>query len=298
MAWNERFVRGLDGTRLYTRWLPHREKQGHTAVLCDGIACDGFIWRYLLDDLAPYANLLHWHYRGHGRSSRPSVIGDTGTATLTDDLSMVRASRRPPTHREILFGHSMGVQVVLEAYRREPERIAALVLICGVPGRVTHTFKGTDALAQTLPKLIEQVQRRPRIARALFGNVPPSLSSRVAFALGEVDSTVAADDLVNYLEHVANLDLELFLRMLRTVGEESAFDMLGEIEVPVLVLAGELDSFTPTHLAEEMAATIPDCELIVFPGATHVVPIERRAEVKTRVERFFEERLGLRPSGA
>ena len=33
----------------------------------------------------------------------------------------------------------------------------------------------------------------------------------------------------------------MFLHMLRAVGEQTSEDMLGDIEVPTLVLAGELD---------------------------------------------------------
>ena len=31
-------------------------------VLCDGIGCDGYVWRYLRRDLSD-RRLVHWHYR-------------------------------------------------------------------------------------------------------------------------------------------------------------------------------------------------------------------------------------------
>ncbi len=116
---------------------------------------------------------------------------------------------------------------------------------------------------------------------------------RVALATGEVDaSAIQPEDIVRYSEHVAGLDLAMFLRMLHAIGEQTAEDMLESIEVPTLVLAGEQDTFTPTYLAEKMAAAIPDSELTIFPGATHVVPIERRDEVRERVLTFIRERVG------
>ncbi len=165
------------------------------------------------------------------------------------------------------------------------------MLICGAAGRVTHTFKGSSVLAQTLPKLIERVERHPQIARALWSNMPPSVATKVALATGEVDASVEHADLQPYMEHVADLDVLMFLRMLQAVGEQSAEDVLSSIQVPVLVISGELDSFTPPHLAEKMAASMPDSEFMLLNGATHVVPLERRDEVRNRIHRFIRERV-------
>jgi pimeloyl-ACP methyl ester carboxylesterase len=259
-------------------------------VLCDGIACDGFIWRYLTEDLRPLGRIIHWNYRGHGRSGAPVDTTRVDISSFVDDLAAVRRDRLDGPM--LLFGHSLGCQVALEAFRADPEGIAALILLCGAPGRVTHTFKGGDTLAQALPKLIAQVERSPRLARAIWANVPPEVATRIALATGEVDAeAIHPEDLMAYSEHVANLDLLMFLRMLQAVGEQTAEDMLGTIDVPVLIIAGELDTFTPPHLAEQMAASIPNSELMMVPGATHVVPIERREEIRDRIIEFVRDRV-------
>jgi pimeloyl-ACP methyl ester carboxylesterase len=284
--WREQFVHAADGTRLYLR---DRGSTGTTLLLCDGIACDGFIWRYLADDLGGVGPIVHWNYRGHGRSAAPVDERRIGMDALIDDLEVIRdAAVRTPA---VLFGHSLGCQVALEGYRRRSAGIAAMVLICGAPGRVTHTFKGSDALARALPGVIERVERHPMLARAVWANLPPTVATRVALATGEVDAGVAPEHLLPYMEHVTNIDLAMFLKMLASVGEVSAEDMLGQIAVPVLVIAGELDTFTPPHLAEKMAAAIPDSELMVVPGATHVVPLERREAVSERILGFLRERV-------
>ena len=51
----------------------------------------------------------------------------------------------------ILAGHSMGVQVCLETYRRHRERVDGLVLMCGSYGTPLRTFKGKRTLEQVLP---------------------------------------------------------------------------------------------------------------------------------------------------
>lgn len=288
-SWSERFVSAGDGTRLYLR-----ERSGGDllhALLCDGIACDGFVWRYLAEDLLRVGRVSHWNYRGHGRSGRPVDTARHDISVFAEDLVSIREAVAEAPEPLVLFGHSMGCQAVLESYRRSPDRVAAMVLICGTAGRLTHTFKGTEALAQALPRMIESVQRNPRIARALWSNVPPNVAVKVAFATGEVDAAMNPADLLPYMEHVTDLDPLMFLRMLHEVGEQSAEDMLASIEVPVLVIAGENDTFTPTHLAERMAAAIPNSELMVEKGATHIVPLERREVIKEAVLDFVRRRV-------
>jgi pimeloyl-ACP methyl ester carboxylesterase len=190
----------------------------------------------------------------------------------------------------VLIGHSFGTQVALEAYRSRPERIAALVLLCGSVGKVTQTFHGTDLLANVLPNLIQFVRRRPKLAQALWSRVPVKAALRVAFLAGELDpKTVRVEDIEPYFQHVAHVDFEMFLRMLAHAGEHSAEDLLSEIHVPVLVVAGDRDTFTPAHVSSAMATAIPGAELLMLPGGTHVAPLEHRETVFARISGFLEQ---------
>lgn len=284
------FATGADGTRLFVR---HRRGPSEvTALLSDGIACDGFIWKYLWEDLARTVSVAHWHYRGHGRSAPPADPKRIDLLDHARDLDAVRSAVGDPP--VVLFGHSMGCQVVLEAYRLRKEKILGMVLICGSYGRVTHTFKGSSALAQLLPKLIERVEAKPLFARAIWSRVPQEMTLRLALLSGEVDATsIAPADLMPYLKHVSDIDIPMFLRMLFAAGEHSAADLLPQVDVPALVIAGDKDTFTPPRYAEEMAASLPRGELMMVAGGTHVVPLERKEAVLDRVEKFLRERVGV-----
>jgi pimeloyl-ACP methyl ester carboxylesterase len=283
---HESFVVADDGTQLYLRARGAGGAGDVLSLLCDGIACDGFIWKYLWDALSPVA---HWHYRGHGRSQSPVDPQRIGVEDLARDADAVRLALGDP--EVVMFGHSMGCQVVLENYRIHPRKVRAMVLLCGSPGRVTHTFKGTDALAQVLPRMIDVVERHPNLARGIWGRVPPELALRAAFALGEVDAkAMSPQDLLPYLQHMVDIDLPMFLRMLRAAGEHTAEDLLSRIEVPVLIVAADRDSFTPTRLAEQMAASIPKGELLLVSG-THAAPLEQKELVGDAIQAFLAKAL-------
>lgn len=284
----ESFALGRDGTRLYVRQAGEsRASRTASAVLCDGILCDGFIWKYLFDGLKTRMPVTHWHYRGHGRSQSPQDPDFIDIAAHASDLDEVR------THigdgPVVLFGHSMGCQVALEGYRARRDGVRGLVLLCGSYGRITETFRGNNVLAQFLPKVLELVERNPEWARALWSRVPPELALRSALLLREVNpEAIEPDDLLPYMRHMTHVDIGLFLRMLRAAGEHDAEDLLPTIDIPVLVVAGSRDSFTPPFLAERMVELLPRGELLLIEGGTHVAPLEHREMVKERIDDFLE----------
>jgi len=263
---------------------------GVRAILSDGILCDGFIWKYLWTELASTLPLAHWHYRGHGRSAPPADPNRIDIGAHAEDLGAVRRHVGDP--QCVLVGHSMGCQVALEAYRQRPERVQAMVLLCGTFGNVTSTFHGVPLLDLILPRLLDMADKAPDLVRAIWSRLPPRLSLKVALKAGEIDpERVHAEDMLPYLLHMTHVDFPMFLRMLRAAGKHSAGDLLGRIEVPVLVVAGERDTFTPAFLAEAMAEAIPTGELLMVPRGTHVTPIEQPELVNARIKAFLRDRV-------
>lgn len=285
-----------DGSRLYVRARAregvrspqHSRRNSVTTLFTDGILCDGFIYRYLWEDLARVSDVAHWHFRGHGRSSAPAVRRNVDVHHHAGDLNAVRAALAHPD--VVLVGHSFGTQVALEAYRQRPERVRALILLCGADGRITYTFKGSDQLALSLPKFAGFVARHPKLTRALLSRMPGKVATYIARFTGDVDArTLQPVDMHAYFEHLSTLDPELMLEMVRLAGEYSAREWLSEIDVPVLVVAGERDTFIPPEVSEAMASQLPGATFCTIPGATHVAPIEHPEVLTLRVEKFLRD---------
>jgi pimeloyl-ACP methyl ester carboxylesterase len=285
------FALGIDGTRLFVRTKTAGYVPQHThGILSDGLLCDGFIWKYLWEGLGQTLPLVHWHYRGHGRSAPPADPRRIDIPTHASDLGSVRTHTGDPPC--VLFGHSMGCQVALEAYRQRPEKVRALVLLCGSFGNVTSTFHGWPLLDLVLPALLDAAQRAPDVVRAIWSRLPPQLGLRIALKAGQIDpERVHAEDILPYLAHMTHVDFPMFLRMLRAAGEHTASDLLARIEVPVLVIAGERDTFTPAFLAQAMAEAIPNGELLLIQRGTHVAPIEQPELVNATIEKFLRKRV-------
>ena len=286
-----------DGTRLFVRSRGGtRDEAGAAATelrvfLSDGVACDGFIWKYLWEDLASVVAVTHWHYRGHGRSGPPADPARIDIPAHGADLTRVREAMGDPPC--VLVGHSMGCQVLLESYRNHPKNVRGIVLMCGTFGNATSTFHGGPILELILPRLLDIVDKNHSIARALWSRIPTEMAVKLALRLGEVDpDKVHPEDLLPYLNHVTHVDFPMFLRMVRAAGDHSAEDVLPGLTIPVLIVAGERDTFTPPFLAEAMQKAIPGAELLMVVRGSHVAPIEQPRLVDDRILEFLRERVG------
>src|SRR5262249_32380182 len=101
-----------------------------------------------------------------------------------------------------------------------------------------------------LPALLDAVERRRGLARALWGRIPPKVAFHIARLSKEVDGlAIREEDFRPYMEHVAAMEPSIFLAMLRHAGEHTAEDVLPRVDVPTLVIAAERDIFTPAALA-------------------------------------------------
>jgi pimeloyl-ACP methyl ester carboxylesterase len=285
-------VTAEDGTRLFLRRMPRHgaslEGAAPSRVLfCDGILCEGFIWKYLWSDVANVADVAHWNYRGHGRSGHPVDPARVDIAAHATDLQSVRKHLGDPP--SVIIGHSMGTQVALETWHLYPDKVKGLVLICGSYGKVTQSFRGVPILDAILPKVMDIVDKQPDLVRAIWSRIPPEMAFKAALLARDVDpARVRGEDMIPYLKHMTHVDFPLFLRMLRAAGDHSAEDYLASIDVPVLIIAGEKDTFTPGSLSHFMAEQIPKAELLVIEGGTHVAPIEQPELVAETIKAFVE----------
>lgn len=283
-----------DGTRLFLREMPRHGTERASApgsrprvIFCDGILCEGFIWKYLWSDVANAADVAHWHYRGHGRSGAPVDPGRVDIAAHATDLQSVREHLGDPPC--VIVGHSMGTQVALEAWHLFPKNVRGLVLVCGSYGKVTQSFRGVPILDAILPKVMDIVDKQPHLVRAIWSRIPPEMAFKAALLARDVDpDRVRGEDMIPYLKHMTHVDFPLFLRMLRAAGDHSAEEYLAKIDVPVLVVAGERDTFTPASLSHFMAEQIPKAELLMLAGGTHVAPIEQPELVAEKIKAFVD----------
>ena len=261
---------------------------GRPLLLLDGIGCDGWAWKHIQPRLSENYQTVHCHYRGHGRSGSPVDPDRIGIEDLRADV--LRVMEHLELNEVALMAHSMGTQVALEVYRTIGERVRAMVLVCGTDGKVTHTFHGNDLLHRVLPRLIEYAQRYRPVALALWRRLPAEFAYRVAKLIGEVDGpALDPRDFKEYVQHLSDIDLSLYLDMLARAGAHTATDLLPQVAVKTLVIAAERDTFTPRDVVKAMAQAIPNSQYEELVGASHAGPAEQPQRVVESVLHFLAQ---------
>jgi pimeloyl-ACP methyl ester carboxylesterase len=257
-------------------------------VLANGLGGPFSAWRYQIEYLRERYRLIGWDYRGLKASSRPrGKPPRVDMESHADDLEAVLD--RIGVQEAAYIGWSMGAQVLLEFFQRAPARFSHLVFINGTFGRPFDTV-AVPLAARIVPLAVRQVQRHHRVGSALLQRATRWPETILWLKrLGLISSTLDAELFREMAAEYSDLDLELYLKLLRSLGNHEVAHVLDTIDVPTLVIAGDRDAFTSRSVAERMAGRIPSSEFLVVRGATHYTGVEYPELVNLRIEKFFRE---------
>ena len=234
--------------------------------------------------------MVFYDQRGHGQSSAAPV--DTYTVTqLGQDLETI-LQVMVPRGPVVLVGHSMGGMTVLSHARQFPKhygsRIVGAALISSASEGLSRSPVGeilqNPALeavrfaARYAPKLVHRTRGaarsviRPILRAASYGD--DHMSPRVvAFSEDMIHDTPIAT-------------LVEFLHALEVHDESAALPVLAGI--PTLIACGDHDVLTPVVHSEEMAAVLPNSELLIVGGAGHLVQLEQPELINDALVRLVE----------
>ena len=190
----------------------------------------------------------------------------------------------------MLAGHSMGVQVALEAHRRAPERVAGLVLVCGAPGQLLDTFHdsprppGTRSPARAARlRALPASSRAARFRALVHERGRDGVRARLR---GEPRARAPRDDLQRYFDDLAPGGPGALRAAARVGGRRTTRrDHLPQVTVPTLVVAGERDAFTPLRLSGAHAPGHPRQRAARRAGRHARRPLEHPELVAERIAR-------------
>ncbi len=232
-------------------------------VLAHGFTQNVNCWASLPTELGKTHRLKIVDMPGHGRSRHDRV-----------DLSTSGKLLAEAGNKAHYVGYSMGGRIALHVALQQPSLVSKLVLIGVSPGLRTvaerEERKTLDtALAVKLREVGLGVFLREWLANPLFHG----LSDDAAGINYRMDNRVAG--------LVATLET-------RSVGwQESLWERLGDLSMPVLLVAGASDK-KYRQLNEDAAAIIPQAETAVIPGS-HSVHLEQPEMVANVIRRFLSD---------
>jgi pimeloyl-ACP methyl ester carboxylesterase len=188
-------------------------------------------------------------------------------------------------------GLSFGVQVALEHYRRHPADVRALVLICGTAGHPLDRVSPSAVVRRGVAAAVRGFGRTGPLGRAVLAlSARSRLAREVGYLTGGAHRELCPPEVLDDLfAHVAAMDPRVVGAVFASYLEHSAADVLPTVQVPTLIIAGDRDQLTPVPVAQEMHRQIAGSRLVIFPGHTHLVQVERPREVHAAIDEFLAE---------
>ena len=279
------FVRSFDDSLLAARVLSTQE--GTPLLIVNGIGANLSPWRRPLETIVDERTVITWDHRGLLDSPAPmSDRLDPGTHA-EDAVSVL-------DHFDIescvVASWSNGARIALELADRVPERVRAMVLICG-----SYSHGLVDLLRHFEPAPL--VSLFTTVAKHFSGRLEapfrrlvsrPEITGMIRQS-GLVGAEADTRGLIALLQGLASCDLRRLLATYEAVTQEAPRELVAGIQAPCLLIAGAHDRFAPVRIAETMTATLPSARLEIYPRATHYLPLEFPSKLAEDMRAFFAE---------
>ena len=233
-------------------------------LLLHGFTQTGRGWDEVVRHLAgePYRPLAP-DLRGHGAA---------GSRRPIDMASCVRDVAGLVAGPFALAGYSMGGRIALHVALAHPERVSRLVLVSATAGIEDDGERSARRARDE--ELAAWMERRGMAEVADRWGAQPLFAGQTA----EVAAAARTDRLCNDPAHLAAA-----LRGVGTGVMTPLWDRLGELRMPVAVLAGERDAKFAA-LGRRLAQALPRATLTIVAGAGHAVALEAPAAVAAAIE--------------
>lgn len=256
------------------------EGDGPLVVLLHGFGGSARNWRPQLRALRDSCRVAAFDVRGHARSAAPDAAAAYRPACFVADVA--RVLDHLGAERAVVGGLSMGAGIAARFAAAHPARVCAVVLASLPPGAEQGTRQRGWALA--FADAIDREGLEAAGARYAWGDE------------SGLDANAAKLVRAGFLEHAPHAIAHTLRELLAVQpGWAALADSLGALRLPALVIAGERDSVSLTP-CRNLAAALPQAELLVVPGAGHVVNLEARDAVSAAL-RGFVARLPVPGSG-
>ena len=281
-------VRSFDSTELAARSMG--EGDGTPLLIVNAVGAGLALWRRTLVDVARERRIVMWDHRGLHESGAPRSDRMDPGAQAEDALAVLQHFG---IERFVMASWSNGTRIALEIAHREPDNLAAFSIVCGGYGHPFGRLLRHLELASLLPTVAGVAKHFASFIEAPFRRITsrPEIAGLVRQS-GMIAATADTTALVDLLRGMAACDMRTLLATYEDIAGDPAPELLTEVQVPTLIVAGEKDPFTPRRVSEEMAAAIPGARLEVYERATHYLPIEYPAKLSDDLRRFWSD-LGL-----
>ncbi len=240
--------------------------QGDPVILLHGFSIDHRMWEYQKDRLAGFYRVITPDARGHGKSDAPRT-GYAREDRVIDLLNLIDYLGLEKIH---LVGMSMGGGDALAYAIDYQEKLISLTLIGTVASGWKPSKKFHDFAPLAQDSGIEKARKAyVKSSLSYYRDRKPAVREKLEAMMNSFSGAPWLDPMKG--KYLKRDDLKL----------------AGKVSAPTLLMVGKRDIFF-TPLANRLRDLIPDSELVIIPGAGHVVNMEAPDLFNERLLRFLK----------
>lgn len=210
-------------------------------------------------------------FRVYAISRRNNMPEGFTTQDMADDIAYIMDKTGiGPAH---VFGVSQGGMIAQQLAIRYPDRVKSLVL-------AVTASRPNDIMRESLDTWLEMADRDDY--RGIMQDTAVRSYTGEYLKRGLMIN--------NMISAVKPKDYTRFCILCRSCLEHDAYEDLGRIKCPVLILAADQDKVLGAEASVEMRDRIPGSELYMYEGYSHGV-YEQAKDFNSRVRRFLLRQL-------
>ncbi len=243
--------------------------KGELVILLHGIGGNKNNWNDNLEYLSNHFLTVAWDSRGYGESD--DYDGDLDFNDIVEDLKKTIFSFN--RKKVNIVGLSMGGQIACLFYEKYPQFVKSLILC--------DTHFGLSKLSKNEIDKFVNSRKKP----LLNGLNPHDIAENVAkLLIGNYSNRSAFKKLV---DSINNLHKDSYLKTIDASFKSSHDHIFKKIDVPTLLIVGELDRLTPPSMAKEIQKLIKNSKLYIIKNAGHLSNIEEPRKFNEIVFNFL-----------
>lgn len=255
-----------DGTRIHYEL----HGAGSPVLLIMGLGSNAYGWYRTIPWLSERHRVIAFDNRGTGRSDVPP--GPYSIAQMAGDAAAVLdAADEPAAH---VVGASLGGMIAQRFAIAHPQRLRSLILVCTTPGG-PHAVRARDDVT----------------AGVIQGGENPSAVYRrnAWFLYGDETRAHHPERIEEDLEQRLKLPTTPagYIGQLQAAMDHDTWDGLPGVAAPTLVVHGDADLLVPPGNGRLLAERIPGAELVLLPGAGHMLQSDAGPEVRRAILEFL-----------
>ena len=248
---------------------------------CSHVELDrsSMIFHHFLESLSLSRRLIFYDARGNGLSDHdvPEVSFERWVSDLGTVVDAAGLDRFP------LIGISQGASVAAAYAARHPERVTALVLICGL-------VRGWRV--KGLPRVTRHFEALLSLMQSGWGQDSPAFRQIFSTAFFPEASKEELDGFSELQRRSATP--ENAVRILSTIGDIDLRSEVSKVRAPTLVIHGRNDMVIPFSDGKELASEIPGARFVPLETKNHIPLADDPAW--SRMESEIQSFLAAHPS--